>query len=154
MTRTAYRNPRRVAGLTILELLVVLAILGIVGGIGIFNGRQLLANQEQRAAVTSLQQTIWQGATAAASRGTTVELVRSGRQFTLVDTGEAVVLKEFELPEAVSTNWPEGTALAFTPPGRVESLDSLPKDLWVSTSRQTIKLTISLIGEVRAEVVG
>jgi len=141
-------------GLTILELLIVLAILGILAGLVAINGRRVLQGQEERAAITSIQQTVWQGATAAAARGVVVRLTRTGDEFVLTDTDSGAVLKRFELPRNVTSNWPDGQTLDFTPPGKVDvdTLDALPDPLTVTTSTRTTNLTVSLIGEVRAEV--
>lgn len=145
---------RAANGITVLELLIVVAILGILAGLVAINGRRVLQGQEERAAITSIQQTVWQGATAAAARGVVVRLTRSGDEFVLADTGSGAVLKRFELPRNVSSNWPDGQVLDFTPPGKVDvdTLDDLPDPLTVTTSTRTTNLTVSLIGEVRAEV--
>ncbi len=145
---------RAANGITVLELLIVVAILGILAGLVAINGRRVLQGQEERAAITSIQQTVWQGATAAAARGVVVRLTRSGDEFVLSDTDSGAVLKRFELPRNVTSNWPDGQELEFTPPGKVDvdTLDALPDPLTVTTSTRTTGLTISLIGEVRAEV--
>ncbi len=136
-----------------LELLIVIAIIGIIASIGVFNGRRILQSQEERAAITSIQQTVWQGATAAAARGSSTNLTRTGNVFTLTDASTSAALKRFELPPSVSTNLPEGLVLTFTPPGKVDAttLDALPEQVTVSASGKTTELTISLIGEVKAE---
>lgn len=126
-------------------------MLAIVAGIAVPNGRRILQGQEQRSAVTSIQQTVWQGATAAAARGNEVYLERTGDAFTLTEDGTGKVLKTFDLPDGVSTNWPKGVKLTFTPPGKVASLAVLPSDLSVVADGKTTKLTLSLIGEVKAE---
>jgi len=42
---------RCLAGITLLELLVVVAIIGIIAGVGVFNGRRALQSQQEQAAV-------------------------------------------------------------------------------------------------------
>src|SRR5690625_2173040 len=66
--------PSRIQGLTLIEVLIVLAIIGIILGLGVFNGRQALTGQQEQAAVNSIRQSAWQGATAAAARGARVFL--------------------------------------------------------------------------------
>jgi prepilin-type N-terminal cleavage/methylation domain-containing protein len=144
---------RQRQGITLLELLVVIAVIGIVAAIGIFNGRRILQGQEERAAITSIQQTVWQGATAAAARGNATNLARAGSVFTLTEAATSRVLKRFELPQGVTTNWPENANLTFTPPGKVATLSILPNPLTIHASGKTTQLTISLIGEVKAEAV-
>lgn len=140
-------------GFTLLELLVVIAVIGIVGGIGFLNGRQMAENERAGGAVATLQQSIWQGATAAASRGVDVELLYDGAELTLRDADNDVVLRTFELHHTVTTNLPEGVALRFRPPGKVDvaTLAALPDDLELDTGNHVYSLEVSLIGEVVAE---
>jgi hypothetical protein len=149
--RTATRT--RLAGVTIVEFLIVLAVVAILVGLVAMNGRRVLLAQEQNAAITSLQQTVWQGATAAAARGVVTRLTRVGDSFRLVDTDSGRVLRSFELPNGVATNWPNGEGLEFTPPGKVDpaTLQGLPSPLTMTARDRTTVLTISLIGEVKAE---
>lgn len=143
---------KRKEGLTTIELLIVIGIVAILGTIAFLGFRGVLQGQEQRSAIQSIQQTVWQGATAAASRGTTLELVRSGRTFTLEEAENGRILKTFELPDGVTSNWPENEPLVFTPPGRVDSasLEKLPARIQVFTESSVTDLTVSLIGEVKA----
>lgn len=142
----------RSKGITVVELLIVVAILGVLVGIAVLNGFRVFTGQEARAAVTSIQQTVWQGATAAAARGVVTRLSRSGDSFVLTDTSTDAALKRFDLPESVTFNWEDGQSLNFLPPGRVEvsSLDALPNPLVIEADGVTSVLTISLIGEVKA----
>lgn len=141
-------------GITIIELLIVMAIIGILAGLVAFNGRRMLQGQEERAAITSLQQTVWQGATSAAARGVVVRLTREGQSFFLRESVTGRILKEFELPRGVTTNWPENQDLEFMPPGKVSiaSLDALPEPLTITANDTTMRLIVSLIGEVKVEV--
>jgi Tfp pilus assembly protein FimT len=143
----------RGAGITIVELLIVIAVVATLVGLVALNGRRVLQSQEQGAAIASLQQTVWQGATAAAARGVVTRLTRDGNTFRLVDTDSGRVLRTFELPRGVTTNWPNGQALDFTPPGKVDpaTLTQLPDPLTMTTYSQTTVLTVSLIGEVKAQ---
>ncbi|MCC6311402.1 MAG: type II secretion system protein [Trueperaceae bacterium] len=129
-----------------------MAVIAIVVAIAIPNLRPILTGREAQAAIQSIQQTVWQGATAAAARGVVVELTRTGNTFTLRNTDTNAELKRFVLPNGVSSNWPVGTPLRFTPPGKVDttSMGSFPSALTVTGNGKTTKLQISLIGEVRA----
>ncbi len=139
-------------GLTLLEILIVVAVIAVIAAMVALNGRRVLQGQEARAAVTSLQQSVWQGATAAAARGVVTRLTRTGDVFTLTDTAAGIPLRRFELPSGVSTNWGDGQSLDFLPPGRldVDTLDALPNPLTVTANGRTTALVVSLIGEVRA----
>jgi len=141
--------------MTLLELLIVLAIFAIVTGIGVINGRQVAQRQAARGAVATFQQSVWQGATAAASRGLTVELHWSAGKLSLVDVDSERVLREYDVPKDVTVN-AANPILRFTPPGKVdlETLDALPDQLVVDTSAGRYELQISLIGEVKAAPLG
>ncbi len=141
-------------GFTILELLIVTAIMGTVLGLSFFGGRDILQGQQENAALNSLQQSIWQGATTAAARGTPTELVRSGSRLVVRRSDTQTVLRRFDLGNDVTTNLPDGQVLTFTPPGKIDlaSLQALPSPLLVKTPKKTYELTISLIGEVHMKV--
>jgi Tfp pilus assembly protein FimT len=150
---------------TILEFLVVLAIIGIVGALGFLNGRRIADGQSAQAAVATVQQSIWQGATAAASRGREMRLIYDAQEnaLTLEDV-DGNVERTFELPDGASTNIAagssDGLALRFLPPGKVAmstsdppaagSLQALPGDLHIATGEDTYPLDVSIIGEVIA----
>ena len=142
------------AGFSILELLVVIAIIAILGTIGATNGRRIAQDRTAEASLTTVQQSIWQGATAAASRGATIELVRTGAGLTLRDADSGATIRSWELDATVTTTLPEGVVLRFLPPGKVDpaTLSALPDDLTLTTLNHTYRLDVSLIGEVRAEV--
>lgn len=137
-------------GITILELLIVLAVLGLVLGIGFFNARRALVGSQERAAVQTVRQSIWQGATAASSRGRPITLVRTGNAFQLVD-GDTIIRSD-DLPDGVTTNLAQGTLLEFSPPGKVTA-DSLAgfmeRDPWIGGEGRTQRIEVSVIGEVR-----
>ena len=84
---------RKSEGITILELVIVLAIIGILGGIAVVSGSTIARRQAAHGAIATFQQSVWQGATAAASRGLTVELIRSGGQLQLVNAANDTVLR-------------------------------------------------------------
>lgn len=132
------------------ELLIVLAIIGIILGVGVFNGRRALTAQEERAAVNTLRQTSWQGATAAAARGRPVLLVRDGQELSLrLGDADGQVLRSEELPAGVDTNLPDGTVLVFTPPGKIRA-DMVPEpgEYWFAAGGRSLDLEFSVIGEV------
>lgn len=147
----AHTGLRTEAGLTLLEILIALAVLGIILGIGIFNARQTLTGSQERAAIQTVRQSIWQGATAASARGRPITLTRNGRILRLMD-GETVIRTD-ELPPSVGTNFPEGMLLEFSPPGKItpESLGAfMERDPWIGADGRTHHIEVSVIGEVRA----
>jgi len=137
--------------MTLIELLIVLAVFAIVAAIGIPNIRSVLQGQEEQAAIQSIQQTVWQGATAAAARGVVVTLTRTGNAFVLLNTETNAELKRFDIPNNVTSNWPQNSPLVFTPPGKVDvsSMSEFPASLTVTANGRSTRLQISLIGEVR-----
>lgn len=146
----AIERPNQI-GASIVEILIVVAILAVVAGFAIPNLRTVLQGSEERAAIQSIQQTVWQGATAAAARGVEITLTRTGGDFVLRNTESNQVLKTFTLPSGVSSNWPQLEVVTFTPPGKVDptSLEGFPAELSITANGRTTRLEISLIGEVR-----
>ena len=140
-------------GFTMLEILIAVAIIGIVAGVGVINGRKMAQRQNQNAAARSIQQLFWQGATGAASRGVEVTLERNNKVFTLERSDNSEVLRSFTLPEQVSINFPEGEVVRFTPPGKIDddSFDALPSPITLSTEAKNYTVSISIIGEVKVE---
>ena len=143
---------RKSEGITILELVIVLAIIGILGGIAVVSGSTIARRQAAHGAIATFQQSVWQGATAAASRGLTVELIRSGGQLQLVNTANDTVLRRFDLPNGVDIPV-ENPILRFLPPGKVDR-DTLPEEFVIDTGEGRYTLQISIIGEVRSEQIG
>jgi type II secretory pathway pseudopilin PulG len=158
---TDKRSGRAAAGFTILELLVILAVIGIIGTIGVMNGRRIVQGQESRAAMESVRQSVWQGATLAAARGIPTVLVRTSAGLEVRNAQSGAVLRRFELPAGTQLSLPAnpglgrpaGTVLAFTPPGKVDpaSLAALPQPFTLTIDDQVYRLKVSLIGEIQAE---
>lgn len=141
---------RAALGVSIVELLVVLAILGIIVGIATLSGRGALQSQQEQAAIRSIQQSIWQGASGASARGRNTELTLTGRRIDVREVGSGRLVRTEELPSGVTTNLP---SLVFTPPGKI-SADTFPlvaDGITVATIKGTTVLKVSIIGEVVAE---
>lgn len=141
-------------GFTLLELLVVMAILGVAAGLGIAQLRNLGQRQQAAAAVDQIRQLFWQGATAAASRGgTNFLLVRSGNVLQVQSQADGSVLRSVTLPNGVTCSLGNGTLATFTSPGKVNYSSSFPanRQFTVSANGRTFTLTATLIGEVRRQ---
>lgn len=147
--RISTSSPTR-HGFTLIELLVVLAVLGVVLGISGFFGRGALERQQQRAAIRSIQQSVWQGASGASARGRNTELKLVGRRIEVREAGSGRLLRTEELPSGVTTSLP---TLVFTPPGKIsaDSFAQVENGITVSSSEGTTRLIVSIIGEVIAE---
>lgn len=145
-------NPHdRRAGFSVLELLIALAIAAVVAGIVVLAGRPIVRGQEGQAALRSVQQSVWQGATSAASRGVRTSLVLAGSDLEVRNAESNELIRRFELPDDVSLNVEQGQILAFTPPGKVDetTLAGLPDPFQITSQQGTYDLQVSLIGEVR-----
>lgn len=141
-------------GFTLIEVLIVVAIIGIIAGVSVINGRAALNTQEESAAVNTVRQTAWQGATAASARGQAIEMVREGNELLLrvqTQRGNGAVITRRDLPAHLETNLPQGTILRFLPPGKVDP-DSLnaAEGFYIGSGANRQELEFSVIGEVRA----
>lgn len=137
-----------------LELLVVMAILGVAAGLGIAQLRNLGERQQAAATVDQIRQLFWQGATAAASRGgTNFLLVRSGNTLRVQSQTDGSILRSVTLPAGVTCSLSDGTLATFTSPGKVNYSSSFPanRQFTVSANGRTFTLTATLIGEVRRQ---
>jgi len=141
---------KRNQGFSLIELLIVLAILGVLLGIFAFTNRGALTTQQEQAAIRSIQQAVWQGASAASARGRNTELVHSGRTVVVREVDSQRVIRTEDLPAGIGTNLPN---LVFTPPGRISasSFALVADGITVTSSSGTSLLRVSIIGEVIAE---
>ena len=151
MARSPHVRRRFQSGFSILELLVVLAVLGVVFSLVALTGRIFVQRASERSVVDTFQQAVWQGATAAAARRFPTELVLDADELLLrrVSTGE--VVRRFELDGNAAWNVADGQMLVFTPPGAVDeaTLAALPDPIEIVAAGTTYRLEVSLIGEVR-----
>lgn len=140
------------SGFTLIEVLIVMAIIGVMAGVVVMSGRPIVRGQDALAAVKTMQQSVWQGATMAASRGVRTRLELNGRFLDVVREDNSQRVRRFELPATASLNTSNNPLLVFTPPGKVDvaSLNLLPSNLTLTVDGKAYLLEISLIGEVRA----
>ena len=147
------RQARASLGMTLVELLIVIAVISIIFAIGAIQGRRALNNSQEGASIKAVQQSVWQAATAASSRGRETTLNLEGRNIVIRLDGSNDEIRRFELADGVSTNLPTGEFLRFLPPGEISqaSYDALTQPITITTSKGTYALSLSLIGETRVE---
>ena len=145
-------------GFTLLELLIVLGILGIILGIAVLSGRQILNGQEERAALHSFRQAVTRAATGANSRNTFITLRIEDNSIIIRDTETLRDIQSYPIPRSVqitdtSGNTLEGRFLAFGPSGKVSdqilTADNLKFRFQANDTTYTAE--VSLIGEVRID---
>lgn len=154
VTAASLVGSHRSRGFTLLELLIVVAILGVVLGLTGILGRAIARQASERAALNTVQQSVWQGATLAAARGFRTELCRAGVELAIHrvdgDACEGPVLRRFEIDPNVSLSFAEGSVMVFTPPGTIDPA-TLPGTVTLVAGSSTYTLEVSLIGEVRVQ---
>lgn len=146
----AYGRRSKSLGITLIEMLVVLAVLGLVFGIAVFSNRGALTSQQEQAAIRSIQQAVWQGASAASARGRNTELIHVGNRIEVREVGSGRLIRREDLSTGISTSLPN---LVFTPPGKIseQSFALVADGITVHSSAGTTVLRVSVIGEVVAE---
>lgn len=136
-------------GFSVIELLVVLAVLAVIFAIGAFNGRRTLLSQEQAAFLRSLQGLFWEAATEAASRGENLVLHFTGQR--LGEADGRYGSPRLGPPPGVSLSLTPGVVAQFTPPGKVADQDGRnllqPLSFTATVGSKTYTYTVSLIGE-------
>jgi prepilin-type N-terminal cleavage/methylation domain-containing protein len=139
-------------GFSTIELLTVIAIIGILVGIAMLNGRQIISKQNEIASVQQFRQLINRAATGVNARGNTATLVRSGRSLKVIDSDNRTIA-EMTLDSKVTTTIPEGNSLVFLITGRISSSSiSAVNPVSFVAGGQTFNLHISAIGEVKTEL--
>jgi prepilin-type N-terminal cleavage/methylation domain-containing protein len=137
------------SGFTLLEIIAVLAIIGVTFTIGAIGSRAILRGQEFSATLRSIKQLFWQGATIASSRSINLELVRTGSTLQVRRIGTTTVYRTVTLPTGFTSNLPDGQLATFTPPGKVTMATSISNPFTASFNNSTYQLTVTQIGEVK-----
>jgi prepilin-type N-terminal cleavage/methylation domain-containing protein len=144
-------------GFTMIEILIVIAIIGILLGMSLLNGRQIINRQKEVASVQQFRQLVQRATTTANARGITATLVRTGSSIKVINSSDPTkTLMEMTLDRNVTSNLPENESLVFASTGRIDpaSFNTLPgtNSFEMQASGKTYKLNLSVIGEVKLEV--
>ncbi len=142
---------RRRLGLTLLELLVVLALVGLLLALTGMNARKTIERQEEAAFVTGVKRLFWDGGTRASSLGETLELRREQQMLVLYK--DTTPIRRLRIPEGTTIDLPGGRIATFLPTGKVEleltaSCSPYPSFAVQNASGRRC-LEVSRIGEVR-----
>jgi prepilin-type N-terminal cleavage/methylation domain-containing protein len=136
-------------GFSLLEILVVLAIVGILAGLIAVGSRAILRGQQNRSSLYSMRQIFWQGASAAASRGEQLELFRSGGEIHVrTIASPSKVLRRVELSRDVILSLPQGQIATFSPSGKV-TIPIANNPFTLQSDGKTYTFNVSMIGEVK-----
>lgn len=141
-----------------IELLIVIAIIGIIAALGAISGRAIAQRASERAALNTVQQAVWQGSTLAAARGFRTALCRDDTELTIRQVMDpqdpncgGAVLRRFEIDGEVTLDGiDDGMSIVFTPPGTILQ-GTRPASLTLTAAGTTYTLEVSLIGEVRVQ---
>ncbi|MCA9835779.1 MAG: type II secretion system protein [Trueperaceae bacterium] len=143
------------SGFSLLEILIVVAVIGVFASITIVSGSRIMKGQDELAAVSIMKQSLATATTAASSRGKALELIYQSAKLDLQEVDSGKIVRTFDLPKQTSLNVSNGTFLTFSEAGRIDpaSLTNLPNPFLMTVQGKKYQLTISLIGEVKAEAI-
>lgn len=142
---------RRSSGLTMVELMVVIAIVAILAMIGIPALRQLLLAGELNAAQENLGQTLRKARGYALTRGTlaTVTVTAANRRAVLSLSDGSVANETLALPASVTVG--ADAAYVFSPSGTVTGAGTtVLTAAELPAASGTRRLTVSATGEIAA----
>lgn len=140
-------------GFSLLELLVVVALVAVFASVTFVSGRRVMQSQDELAAISIMKQSLIRAATAATSRGKEMELSHNNSVISLKESLSQKEVQRFDLPKNSQLNLSSGSFLVFRENGQIHpaSLNALPQPLILSTHSKSYTLSISLIGEMKAE---
>jgi prepilin-type N-terminal cleavage/methylation domain-containing protein len=142
-------RPTRAHGFTMLELLIVMAIVGVLASIAFVSGRQIMQKQEASSTISQLRQILSRGGSVASARGKEIQLKYTNHEFILSEKVSAKVVQSFKVPSGVSLSIADNSVIEFAPSGLIKSLASVPNPVYVSAHGKNYQLRLSIIGEMK-----
>ena len=145
------------AGYSLNEILIVLAIAGIMATIGYVSSSNIKVKQQEHAAVAMVKQAIAFAGTSSGAKGQRLRLVYDDSKNALLLKDESNrELEKYKFPSTVNTNLDNGDSLEFTPLGWIDSNSlsgsgGFPNPLIIYTDGNSYSLSITLIGEIKSE---
>lgn len=142
-------------GYSLLEMLIVILIAGLLMFAGLTAVRRVQQGGEENGFVTNLSLSIKSSAAYASSRRETILMQRTGDRIDFVNSAGYSITDTggLKVPQRVTTNIPEGTAMVFSASGTVSAPNPPPTYTVTSEDRMwTIK--VSLIGDTKTEEEG
>lgn len=155
---TKKHPPNQQSGFSMIEIMLVVAIVGIIASIGFVQGRRLLNKQTESSTITAITQTLARGSSAASARGEEVILRKSGNQLFLVRGTDSFGF--VDIPASATLKTKAGVALAanidllsYSPKGLIDATDIANNfsPLQLITADKSYKLTASIIGDMKVE---
>ena len=136
---------RRAAGFTLIEVLVVLAVIGSLLGLLAMGVSRVQSDEEDRAAIETFQLALLDAAGAASARGASVTIHWLGDE--LVVREGADVVRRWSFPADTQTTLEAGALVTFNASGRIERLADLPDPLSFTWRGENRTLAVSLVGQ-------
>lgn len=140
------------SGYSLLEILIVIAIAGILMFAGLTAVRRVQTGGEENGFITNLSLSIKSSAAFASSRRERVIMTRAGNRINFVNAAGLNIDDNngLAIPQSVTTSIPEGNALIFGANGTVVA-PSPPPTYTASTTDRIWSIKISLIGDTKIE---
>ncbi len=157
-TSTKKHPPNQQSGFSMIEILLVVAIVGIIASIGFVQGRRLLSKQTESSTISAITQTLARGSSAASARGEEVILRKSGNKLFLVRGTDSFGF--VDIPPSVTLKTKTGVALpadidllSYSPKGLIDATDIANNfsPLQLITADKSYNLSASIIGDMKVE---
>lgn len=137
-------------GLSILEVLVIITIVGILAGFGVRAIRSTQVSGQQNAFVNAFDLNVKSAAGYAATRRTSVLLTRADNRINFTTAAGEDINGDggITIPPTLTANIPDGVSLIFGPNGTITAR-TLPNPVTISAEDRVWDINISTIGDTQ-----